>query len=295
MSEAGNQSKFRPHHWNPGTCLAEIGTADKGVTLNASDWFETKIVITENGTKATTYLRKVGDAEYVLIEENREGTFTYGHVGARMDHEGSTNESATFDYIWVTDNATGDDLYYEDFDTTNGNWRNNPEWNETEGTLTVSAVNLQEVRYFPNNMFQDAVDMHYTVEADMTIEAGFASLVFGLDEDNGGSNYMWQISPNYYLDNSVSTYYHLDNGNESWKAHAGGPRYPSFEAMDFWGEKRHVTIEVKGNVVYTYIDGTLVETFTQCDMTDLALLNSGKVGWHSCGWRQWLVAPSIYR
>ena len=276
----GNDSKFRPHDWRVGgILLEEKGTG--GVTLNTSDWFVTKIVISNNGNHADTYLRRDQDSEFVLIDSRDsrfDNEFRYGLIGARQDRNESTNESATFDYIWVTDNATGDDLYYEDFDTTNGNWRNNPEWNETEGTLTVSAVNLQEVRYFPNNMFQDAVDMHYTVEADMTIEAGFASLVFGLDEDNGGSNYMWQISPNYYLDNSVSTYYHLDNGNESWKAHAGGPRYPGFEAMDFWGAKRHVTIEVKGNVVYTYIDGTLVETFTQCDMTDLALLNSGKVG-----------------
>ena len=110
----------------------------------------------------------------------------------------------------------------------------------------------------------------------MTIESGYASLIFGLTES--GSNYMWQISPNYYNDTSVNTYYHLDNGNESWKAHAGGPRYPGFEAIDFWGEKRHVMIEVEGNVVYTYIDDQLVETFVQCDMTDLALLNPGKVG-----------------
>ena len=125
-------------------------------------------------------------------------------------------------------------------------------------------------------MFKDAIDMHYTVEADMNIESGYASLIFGLTES--GSNYMWQISPNYYNDTSVSTYYHLDNGNESWKAHAGGPRYPGFEAIDFWGVKRHVMIEVEGNVVYTYIDDQLVETFVQCDMTDLALLNPGKVG-----------------
>lgn len=277
---SGDQSKFRPHDWRVGgILLEEKGTGS--VTLNKTDWFVTKIVISSGGNHADTYLRRADDAEFVLIDSRDsrfEGEFRYGLIGARQDRDNDKNESASFDYIWVTDNATGDDLYYEDFDATNGNWRNDPVWNEAEGTLTVSGVNLQEVRYYPNNMFQDAIPMHYTVEADMTIEAGFVSLVFGLDESNGGSNYMWQISPNYYLDNSVSTYYHLDNGGESWKAHAGGPRYPGFEAIDFWGVKRHVTIEVKGNVVYTYIDGTLVDTFTQCDMTDLALLNKGKVG-----------------
>jgi len=37
-------------------------------------------------------------------------------------------------------------------------------------------------------------------------------------------------------------------------------------------------IEVVGNVVNTYVDGQLEDAFVQCDMTDLALLNTGKMG-----------------
>ena len=273
-----NKSVLRPHDWRVGgVLLDEVGTGS--VTLNTTDWFVTKIVISNNGNHADTYLRRDQDSEFVLIDSRDSrfnGEFRFGLVGAREDHEGSINESATFDYVKVTDNATNGNLYYEDFNTTNGDWRNDPVWNDAEGTLTVSGVNFQEVRYYPNNMFQDAIDMHYTVEADVTIENGYVSLIFGLTDS--GSNYMWQISPNYYGDYSVCNYYHLDNGNESWKAHAGGPRYPGFEDLDFYDAKRHVMIEVKGNVVYTYIDGTLVDTFVQCDMTDLALLNPGKVG-----------------
>ena len=272
----GTKSLFRPHDWKVGgILLAEINTADKGVALNTTDWFVTKIVISNDGQHADTYLRRADQAEFVQID-SRDGNFRFGLVGTRQDHDGDTNESASYDYFKVTANETGDVLYYEDFDATNGDWRNDPVWNETEGTLTTEGRNLSEVKYFPNNMFMDAIDMHYTVEADMTIENGYASLIFGLTES--GSNYMWQISPNYYNDTSVSTYYHLDYGNESWKAHAGGARYPDYEAIDFWGVKRHVMIEVEANVVRTYIDGKLEDTFTQCDMTDLALLNSGKMG-----------------
>ena len=270
----GTKSLFRPHDWKVGgILLAEINTADKGVTLNTTDWFVTKIVISNDGQHADTYLRRADDTEFVLIDQ-RDGNFRYGLVGTRQDHDGDTNESASYDYFKVTANETGDVLYFEDFEATNGDWRNEPIW--ADGTITTEGRDLSERKYFPNNMFKDAIDMHYTVEADMNIESGYASLIFGLTES--GSNYMWQISPNYYNDTSVSTYYHLDNGNESWKAHAGGPRYPGFEAIDFWGVKRHVMIEVEGNVVYTYIDDQLVETFVQCDMTDLALLNPGKVG-----------------
>ena len=274
----GTQSKFRPHDWKVGgILLAEIDTADKGVTLNKTDWFVTKIVVSGDGTHADTYLRRADSPEFVLIDQ-RDGNFRFGMVGTRQDHDSSSriNESASYDYFKVTANDTDEVLYYEDFEATNGDWRNDPIWNETEGTLTTEGRNLSEVKYFPNNMFKDAVKMHYAVEADVTIESGFVSLIFGLTDS--GTNYMWQISPNYYNDGSANTYYHLDKGNESWKAHAAGPRYPNFNAADFINKKRHVKIEVVGNVVYTYIDDTLVDTFVQCDLTDLELLNPGKIG-----------------
>ncbi len=276
----GTKSLFRPHDWKVGgILLAEINTADKGVTLNTTDWFVTKIVISNDGQHADTYLRRDQDSEFVLIDSRDsrfDNEFRYGLIGTRQDHDGQVNESATYDYFRVTANDTDEVLYYEDFEATNGDWRNDPIWNETEGTLTTEGRNLSEVKYFPNNMFKDAVKMHYALEADVTIKEGYVSFIFGMNDS--GSNYMWQISPNYYNDDSANTYYHLDNGNESWKAHAAGPRYPDFDAADFINTKRHVKIEVVGNVVYTYIDGQLQDTFTQCDMTDLDLLNSGKIG-----------------
>ncbi len=270
----GTQSKFRPHDWKVGgILLAEINTADKGVTLNKTDWFVTKIVISNDGQHADTYLRKATDTDFVLIDQ-RDGNFRYGLVGTRQDHDANTNESATYDYFKVTANETGDVLYYEDFEATNGDWNNNPTW--ADGAITTEGRNLSEVKYFPNNMFKDAVKMHYALEADVTIKEGYVSFIFGMNDS--GKNYMWQISPDYYNDGSANTYYHLDNGDESWKAHAAGSRYPNFNAADFIDTKRHLKIEVVGNVVYTYIDGQLQDTFTQCDMTDLELLNPGKIG-----------------
>ena len=269
----GSKSLFRPHDWKVGgILLAEINTADKGVALNTTNWFVTKIVISNDGQHADTYLRRDDQTEFTLID-SRDGNFRYGLVGTRQDHDGDVNESATYDYFKVTANETGDVLYYEDFEATNGDWKNDPTW--ADGAITTEGRNLSEVKYFPNNMFKDAVDMHYTVEADVQIESGYVSFVFGMNES--GSNYMWQISPNYRNNTGVCNYYHLDNGNESWKAHAAGPDYPDFYQADFW-EKRHVMIEVVGNVVNTYVDGQLEDAFVQCDMTDLALLNTGKVG-----------------
>ena len=284
----GSKSNFRPHDWKVGgILLQEIDTRNFGVTLNTTDWFVTKIVISNNGGHADTYLRRAEDATDVLID-SRDGNFRFGMVGTRQDHyeanaddPNKINESASYDYFKVTANGTDEVLYYEDFNTTNGDWTNSPTWDSTNGWLTTEGRDYSEVKYYPNNMFKDAVSMHYAVEADLTFESGFISLILGLT-DSGSSNYMWQISPNYYVDGSVNTYYHLDNGNESWKAHAAGPRYPYFTEAGM-RIKRHVKIEVKANVVYTYIDGKLVDTFTQCDLTDLELLNPGKMGLRADG------------
>ena len=271
----GNESKFRPHHWKPAACLEEKETGS--VTLNTTDWFVTKIVISNNGGHATTYLRRADDANFVEID-SRDGNFRFGMVGFRQDHGESgvdkKNESASYDYIKVTANDGGKVLYYEDFSEA-VSWENNP--TVADGVLTAAGIDFSERLYRPNNMFKDAIDMHYTLEADVQIESGYVSFVFGMNE-NGGSNYMWQISPNYRNNTGVCNYYHLDKGNESWKIHAAGPDYPDFNDADFINKKRHVKIEVVGNVVYTYIDGQLEDTFTQCDMTDLELLNSGKIG-----------------
>ena len=273
----GELSMFRPHDWRVGgILLEEKGTGS--VTLNTTDWFVTKIVISNDGNHADTWLRKADDPDFVLIDSRDsrfDNEFRYGLVGARQDHDGTVNESASFDYVKVTANEDNRVLYEENFDTSAPSWTNQPDWDSAAGTLTVAGRDLSERKYFPDNMFKAAVDMHYTVEADLTLIQGYASLIFGLADN--GSNYMWQISPNYYNDGTVNVYYHLDNGNENWKAHAAGPRFPDFFASDFQTQ-RHVTIKVDGNVVETWVDGLLQDRFTQCDMTDLERLNIGKIG-----------------
>lgn len=272
----GSKSVLRPHDWRVGGILLDEKSTGS-VALNTTDWFVAKIVVSNNGNHVDTYLRRADNPEFTLIDSRDsrfDNEFRYGLIGARQDHDGSVNESASYDYFKVTANETGAVLYEENFESSSVDWKNDPIW--SDGVAIMEGRNLSEIKYFPNNMFKAAVPLHYTVEADINIVSGYVSLIFGLAED--GSNYMWQISPNYKNDNSVCTYYHLDRGNENWKAHAAGASYPDFESIDIWEVKRHVMIEVDGNIVYTYIDGKLQDTFVQNDMTDLALLNSGKIG-----------------
>ena len=267
VGQDGTRSLFRPHHWNPAALIEEKGTGD--ITLNTVDWFVTKIEVT-NGNHADTYLRRADDVVDVLID-SRDGDFRFGMIGFRQDHDGNINESASYDYVKITDEAEKV-LYFDDFDAP-VSWQNDPI--VENGCLTAEGRDLSERRYRPNNMFANAVDMHYAVDADVQIESGYVSFVFGLGDN--GSNYMWQISPNLHNDGGVAIYYHLDNGNESWKAHAGGANFPVFTAEDF-KTPRHVRIEVDANVVKTYVDDLLVDNFVQCDMTDLERLNDGGIG-----------------
>ena len=63
----GDRSLFRPHDWRVGgILLEEKGTGD--VQLNTTDWFVTRIEISNNGNHADTYLRKADDAVDVLID-----------------------------------------------------------------------------------------------------------------------------------------------------------------------------------------------------------------------------------
>ncbi len=104
----GSKSLFRPHDWKVGgILLAEINTADKGVALNTTNWFVTKIVISNDGQHADTYLRRDDQTEFTLID-SRDGNFRFGLVGTRQDHDGNVNESASYDYFKVTANETGD-------------------------------------------------------------------------------------------------------------------------------------------------------------------------------------------
>lgn len=268
-----SSNKFRPHHWYPGACLEEKDFP-AGLSLNTEDWFVTTIEVT-NGNHADTYLRRA-DSDVDVLIDSREGNFRFGMIGFRQDHDGDVNESASYDYVKVTD-ENGKVLYFDDFEG-EVSWQENPV--VADGVLTAEGRDLSERRYRPNNMFKDAVDMHYAVDADLAIEEGYLSVIFGMGEN--GSNYMWQISPNYYNDGSVNIYYHLDNGNENWKAHAAGQRFPEFAADDF-KTPRHLTIKVDANVVETYVDGKLQDSFVQCDMTDLELLNAGRIGFRADG------------
>ena len=266
--EQNGNPRLRPHHWNGGpTCDAEIELNRFFDNIDLTKWHVTKIVVTD-GNYYKVYL------DDVLIYESGEAggeTLAFGSIGTRAAWSGDTGESADFDYFIITDDDTNETIYENHFDDPSRAFLNGT---VSDGVYHAVGGVDNEKRGLPVDPMLCALkDMHYTVEADLTLLENCASIIFGRTDND--TYYMWQIGVD---GDAVSLRYHLANGNERWKAVGEGQPFTDFNASDFIGKKRHIKIEVLGNIVHTYIDGKLQDVFPQNDMTDLALLNNGETG-----------------
>lgn len=267
IEQEGNP-RLRPHHWNGDpACDAEIELNQFFDDIDLTQWHVTKVVVT-NGNHYEVYLDDIK-----IYESGEVGgeTLAFGSIGTRAGFVGNTGESADFDYIKVTNDDTSEIVYDNDFEDPSRAFSG---CTVSDGVLHTDGSPNNELRGLPvDPILSAAKDMHYTVEADLTLLEDCASIIFGRTDND--TYYMWQFGSN---GDNAAIRYHLANGNEQWKAFGDGPAFPDFKAADMIGQKRHVKIEVLGNVVYTYIDDKLQDIFPQNDMTDLALLNNGEIG-----------------
>lgn len=241
-----SQPMFRPHRWNGGAaCLAEIPLADKIGLAQGREYFF-KIEVTDNGTKARTYLNNI------LIDE-RDGEFAYGRVGIRAaqgENDTRTYERSFYDNFRITD---GDDnvIFSEDF--------NNPgsiafsEGDAVDGRLRVGAYS-DVYSWAVDNSLVDS-DLHYTVEADMTLIKDNAAIIFGR---TGSVNYnMWAINTVNHNNPCVRRHVYAGSSTPVWSDN----EIISFSKASLIGRERHLKIEVQGNVITTSIDGVMVDVF----------------------------------
>ena len=266
--EQENNPRLRPHHWNGDpVCDAEIELNQFFEDIDLTQWHVTKIVVTD-GSHYKAYL---DDVQIYESDEVGGETLAFGSIGTRAAWSGNIGESADFDYFKITNNDTGEVIYDNDFSDPSRSFSNGT---VSDGIYHSEGSTDNEKRGLPIDPIMSAVkDMHYTVEADMTILENCASIIFGRTDND--TYYMWQLGQNGA---DAHIRYHLANGNESWKAIGDGTAFNDFGAADLIGSSHHIKIEVLGNVVYTYIDGKLQDVFPQNDMTDLALLNNGEIG-----------------
>lgn len=236
-----DEPMLRPHKWTNGGPALFGPEVKLPVDLNLNEGTHTlKLVITNNANCAT-YI----DGRLV---DNRSGYFEKGLVGFRedrVDAKGSI-ESGYYDNILITSNEDNSVIYSCDF--SNGNPFSNGEL--IDGRLYFKG-DMNSTQY----AWQcDWNDVWYTVEADMTLMKDDVAFIFShIDENN---YYMWSIDA-------------FDREEMMIRAHIwenGQVRFDDISFFNFSKEEmlekeHHVTIEVRGALISTYIDGELVNRY----------------------------------
>lgn len=241
-----SQPMFRPHRWNGGAaCLAEIPLADK-IGLAQGREYLFRIDVTDNGTKARTYLNNI------LIDE-RTGEFAYGRIGIRAaqgENNTRTYERSFYDNFKAVDDK-GQTLFNENFD--------NPgsiafsDGDAIDGRLRVGAYSDTYSWAIDNSLVDP--DLHYTVEADMTLLKDNAAIIFGR---TGSVNYnMWAVNTVNHNNPCIRRHVYAGSSTPTWSDN----EIISFSKTSLIGHERHLKIEVQGNVITTSIDGIVVDVY----------------------------------
>lgn len=257
-----SEPMFRPHRWNGGAaCLEEVPLNSK-IKIEQGKQYVFRIDVTDGGTKAKTYINNI------LIDE-REGEFAYGRIGIRADmgeQSTRTYERSFYDNFKVTAES-GDVLYDENFD--------NP------GTISQSAGDAIDGRLRVGaygDVYSWAIDnskidpnLHYVIEADMTIVKENAGIVFS---HTGSNNYfMWAINTKDHNNACVRRHVYAGSGTPSYS----DTEIYTVSKAALLNSEHHLKIEVQGKIVTTSIDGAIVDVFTDQSGT----LTDGKIGFRS--------------
>lgn len=262
--EAG-YPRLRPHVWRgpnlaDATCLAEI---DLRPLVNVQLHQTYRLRIEVDGSVARTYI------DDILVDTRDEpdgGTYGYGRIGIRQDralNDPNNPERAYFDNFTVTslDDDTPEVLISEDF---------------SDGTNPFTAGQIQDGRLLIENSYSWYVvpgtsNLAYDVELDFIVERDNAGIIFsGYDTNNF---HMWGINIRDKATPFLRRHVKTNGSFATSDADLGA----FFSKADLTNALHHLKISVRGNVVQTYIDGQLVDTYSD---TSGRLIN-GLVGFRA--------------
>ena len=267
---------FRPHSWKGGGAASHEGVNGIGIDItsivgNVENGQFHKLRIEVDEDKATTYIDdKVISLDYV---NPRGGNYGFGKVGFRADvgdnDKGSRPEESFFDNIKVTAyDGSGNPvvLFTEGFEDSNNYG--------FVGALPVESGQLHvtgrsgSVYYWQKEAVAASYD--YTLEMDVTLIKDNAGIIFSAA--NQSYFLMWGINT---FDKSVPILRrHFYSG--------GGPSYDDIDITAFnkaylLNTERKLKIEVKGNVIKTYIGPYLVDSYED----NSGLLCLGDIGFRA--------------
>ncbi len=252
--------RFRPHRWanNNPACLAEIDLTGK-VSLDAYTPHTFKIVVSDNGTRATTYL------DGIEID-SRTGQFVYDKVGfrhSRSEQEWEIFERAYFDNLTVRD-SEDNILFEEDFE-------NVDDCSISGGTIVDGRLLVgADVETYPwaKSDSEGDTKLRYDIDADITLINDAASLIFSQTKSN--CYFMWAINCNDRGYPLVRRHLYANSTNPQFS----DTRMEGFTNEDILGVERHLRLEIDGSEVRTFIDDKLVDTYTDTS----GLLVNGLIG-----------------
>ena len=262
--EAG-YPRLRPHVWRgpnlaDATCLAEI---DLRPLVNVQLHQTYRLRIEVNGSVARTYI------DDILVDTRNEpdgGIYGYGQIGIRQDralNEYSDTERAYFDNFTVTslDGDAPEVLISEDF---------------SDDANPFTAGQIQDGRLLIENSYSWYVvpgtsNLAYDVELDFIIERDNAGIIFsGYDTNNF---HMWGINIRDKATPFLRRHVKTNGSFATSDADLGA----FFSKADLTNALHHLKISVRGNVVQTYIDNQLVDTYSDTS----GRLTDGLVGFRA--------------
>jgi len=253
--------RFRPHSWlnGGGVChenkdITSLINIQKGVTYT--------LKIEVKGDKASTYINDIMiDADRV---NPRGGNYGYGNLGFRSAQAETSTivESASYDNIKVTNINQGVEktLFAEDFS-------NASNFAFTAGSV-VSGRLLVDIKAIS---WQKTSTARFTLETDMTLMNQNAGILFAAKDIS--NMYMWSINTKDQASPFIRRHIFTSNNPTTSEVSIGA----FYSKTDLIGKERHVKIDVENNVIKTYIDNVLVDTYNDVSGS----LTNGFVGFRA--------------
>jgi alpha-L-rhamnosidase len=237
--------RLRPHSWSGGnpTCHENKNLA---VTINKNTVYNFRLEV--SGKVAKTYI------DNVLVDERTSPlnkNYGLGSIGFRAQGEPTVTENALFDNVALS--TPSGVLLQADFEALNPF--------SGGGTLESGRLRMRangtELRSWWENV-QKPTDK-FTVEMDVTLIKANVGILFSAKDAN--NTHMWAI--NTFGDNQTLAAPILRR--HVWKSGAvtySDKALPGYAVADFVNRERAIRIEVDSDVIKTYIDGALVDTYT---------------------------------
>lgn len=228
--------RFRPHRWQNGgaACLSENAL---GVSVRNGEVHTLRIEV-RGARTATTYV----DGKQV---DRRTGDFAYGSFGFRQDYDnGNVPEEAYFDDFTVT--SGGKVLLEERFSDPALKMFSGGEVADGRFHLKGPGTYSWQQRV--------AERVRYDVDVDMTLLNDNASICFSA---TAGDTYMMWAVNTFDVARPVVRRHVYDRGSLSYD----DTQLPLTKAQ-LIGKPHHIRLSCETPYVRTYIDGELVDTYT---------------------------------